>query len=440
MIVCGPVHRYDNKHMANIPTCKPPDPDTRRPKFRPPPGSCDAHCHIFGPGVRYPYAPDRTYTPPDAPLSRFKELQSTLGLERAVLVNASCHGTDNTVIVDAIAQSGGRYRGVANADDSFTERMFEDLHQAGFRGVRFNFVKHLGGVPDMGEFHRVIARIKPLGWHVDLHFDAADLVGYDGLLQELPVPFIIDHMARVPTKAGLEQEPFQHLLQLVRTTPTCWVKISGAERISSNGPPFTDAVPFAQALTAAAPDQILWGTDWPHPNIARHMPNDGDLVDLVPLFAPDPAIQRKILIDNPHRLYGFGDSMNTPDPFDDIPGTTLFDAQRSRQGYHLNMFCMSLMKAENRAAFKADEAAYLQKFPMTPQQRDSVLRRDWNAMIALGGNIYFLAKLFSTDGLSFQHVAALMTGSTQEQYARMMLDGGRSADGNRSKSEWKDRG
>jgi len=129
--------------------------------------------------------------------------------------------------------------------------------------------------------------------------------------------------------------------------------------------------------------------------------------------------------------------MTKPDPFDDIPGTTLFDAQRSREGYHLNMFCMSLMKSENRAAFKADEAAYLQKFPMTAQQRDSVLKRDWNGMIALGCNIYFLAKLFSTDGLSFQHVAALMTGSTQEQYAQMMLDGGRAVEGNRSKSEWK---
>jgi 2-pyrone-4,6-dicarboxylate lactonase len=291
--------------MTQIPTCKAPDPNTHPPKFRPPPGSCDAHCHIFGPGDRYPYAPDRTYTPPDAPLSRFKELQSILGLQRAVLVNASCHGTDNTVIVDAIAQSGGRYRGVANADDSFTERMFEDLHAAGFRGVRFNFVKHLGGVPDMDEFHRVVARIRPLGWHVDLHFDAVDLVGYDELLRGLPVPFIIDHMGRVPTKAGLDQPPFRQLLTLARTHPGCWVKISGAERISSNGPPFTDAVPFAQALIEAAPDRILWGTDWPHPNIARHMPNDGDLVDLVPLLAPDPHQQRKILVDNPHRLYSF---------------------------------------------------------------------------------------------------------------------------------------
>jgi predicted TIM-barrel fold metal-dependent hydrolase len=223
-----------------------------------------------------------------------------------VLVNASCHGTDNTVIVDAIAQSGGRYRGVANADDGFTEKDFERLHAQGFRGVRFNFVKHLGGMPDMAEFHRIIGRIRPLGWHLDLHFDAGDLVEHADLLAGLPVPFIIDHMGRVPTRAGLEQEPFQRLLAVARDNEHCWVKISGAERISTAGPPFTDAAPFARALIEAAPDRILWGTDWPHPNIARHMPNDGDLVDLIPLYAPDSATQRRILIDNPRRLYQFG--------------------------------------------------------------------------------------------------------------------------------------
>jgi 2-pyrone-4,6-dicarboxylate lactonase len=287
-----------------IPTCKAPDPDTRKPKYQPPPGACDAHCHIFGPGDIYPYAPDRSYTPPDAPLSRFKALQETLGLSRAVLVNASCHGSDNTVIVDAIAQSGGTYRGVANSDDSFTEKDFEKLHLAGFRGVRFNFVKHLGGMPDMGEFQRTLARIRPFGWHIDLHFDAGDLIEHDALLKSLPVPFIIDHMGRVPTKNGLGQEPFKLLLNLARTNEKCWIKISGSERISS-GPPFTDAVPFAQALIEAAPDRILWGTDWPHPNIAKHMPNDGDLVDLIPLMMPNASLQKRILVDNPHRLYEF---------------------------------------------------------------------------------------------------------------------------------------
>lgn len=291
--------------MTTIATCKAPDPNTRTPKYRPPPLACDAHCHIFGPADKYPYAPERTYTPPDAPLSRFKQLQAILGLERAVLVNASCHGRDNRVIVDAIAQSHGKYRGVANADASFTEAAFQQLHEAGFRGVRFNFVKHLGGVPDMDDFRHVLERIQPLKWHLDLHFDAGDLLDFDVLLKSLPVPFIIDHMGRVPTKNGLEQAPFKQLLALARSNDKCWIKISGAERISSAGPPFTDAVPFAQALIAAAPDRILWGTDWPHPNIAKHMPNDGDLVDLIPLIMPEVAMQRLILVDNPDRLYQF---------------------------------------------------------------------------------------------------------------------------------------
>jgi 2-pyrone-4,6-dicarboxylate lactonase len=197
--------------MNTIPTCKPPDPDTRKPKYRPPARACDSHCHIFGPGDRYPYSPNRTYTPPDAPLEKFTALQAILGFERAVLVNASCHGTNNQVIVDAIAQSGGRYRGVANVDDTFTERDFETLHRDGFRGVRFNFVRHLGGMPDLDEFHRIISRIKPFGWHVVLHFDAGDLVEFEDLLRTLPVPFVIDHMGRVPAKAGLAQEAFRRL-------------------------------------------------------------------------------------------------------------------------------------------------------------------------------------------------------------------------------------
>ena len=290
--------------MAEIPVCMAPDPNTRVPKYRPPPNACDAHCHIFGPGDKYPYAPDRSYTPPDAPLERFIELQKTLGLSRAVLVNASCHGVDNTVILDAIAQSGGRYRGVANVDESFTDRDFEKLHAGGIRGIRFNFVQHLGGTPDLGEFKRLVARAAALDWHVVLHFDAKDLLEFDSMLRTLPVPFIIDHMGRVPTKDGLEQEPFKILLNVARMD-NCWIKICGAERISSKGPPFTDAVPFAQAILKVVPDRALWGTDWPHPNIKKHMPNDGDLVDLIPLFMPDEALQHKVLVDNPQRLYGF---------------------------------------------------------------------------------------------------------------------------------------
>ena len=292
--------------MTSIPVCMAADPDTRTPDYKPPLGACDAHCHIFGPGDKYPYAPNRSYTPPDAPLERFKELQATLGLSRAVLVNASCHGTDNAVILDAIAQSAGQYRGVANVNADFTDEDFEALNEGGVRGVRFNFVKHLGGTPDLNVFHNVVERIKNLDWHVVLHFDAADLVEFNGLLKKLPVPFIIDHMGRVPTGDGLDQEPFRRLLGAA-SMDNCWVKICGAERISTAGPPFTDAVPFAQALLEVAPERILWGTDWPHPNIKRHMPNDGDLVDLIPLFMPDEALQQAVLVDNPHRLYGFGE-------------------------------------------------------------------------------------------------------------------------------------
>ncbi len=285
-------------------TCAAPDPDTRRPAYKAPPGACDAHCHVFGPAARFPYAPGRSYTPPDAGFEDFARLQSILGLERAVLVQASCHGTDNAAMLDAIARSGGRYRGIATIDDSFDEAALQALHDGGVRGIRFNFVKHLGGAPDLDRIRRCVARVAPLGWHLVLHFDAEDLPAYAGFLAEIPVPVVIDHMARVKTADGLQQPAFQVLLDFMRDEKN-WVKICGAERISSAGPPFHDAVPFAQALLALAPDRILWGTDWPHPNIARWMPNDGDLVDLLPLYAPDPALQRRILVENPARLYGF---------------------------------------------------------------------------------------------------------------------------------------
>jgi 2-pyrone-4,6-dicarboxylate lactonase len=285
-------------------TCAPPDPNTRAPRFVLPPDSCDAHCHVFGPAHAFPYAPDRSYTPPDAPKERLAALHGILGIARAVIVQASCHGTDNRAMLDAIAASGGRYRGVAIVDDGCADADFAALHRGGVRGVRFNFVRHLGGVPDQRVFRRVIERIEALGWHLILHLDAADIVAFSAMFRALRVPFVIDHMGRVIAAGGLRQPPFQALLELMKLE-TCWVKVCGAERIASSGPPFHDALPFAQALLAAAPDRVLWGTDWPHPNIARHMPNDGDLVDLMPLMAPDAATRQKLLVDNPARLYGF---------------------------------------------------------------------------------------------------------------------------------------
>jgi predicted TIM-barrel fold metal-dependent hydrolase len=287
------------------PTIPGPDRDTKTPKFKLPPRACDAHCHIFGPHAKYPYAADRPYTPPDAPFEDFRALHAKLGVGRAVIVNASVHGTDNRVALDAIAASAGAYRAVANIDDTISERELYTLHEGGFRGCRFNFVRHLGGVPDQRVFGRVIEMIAPLGWHVDLHFDAIDLPKYADMLAQLPLSYTIDHMGRVKAGDGLDQLPFRTLIELVTRDEKCWVKVCGCERVSSAGPPFTDAVPFARRIVETAPDRVIWGTDWPHPNV-KVMPNDGDLVDLIPLFAPEAELQEKILVSNPARLFGFG--------------------------------------------------------------------------------------------------------------------------------------
>jgi predicted TIM-barrel fold metal-dependent hydrolase len=281
-----------------------PDPNTRTPEYKAPTGACDAHCHVFGPGDVFPYAPTRRYTPPDSPKEKLRELHDRLGIERAVIVHASCHGTDNRVTLDAIATSGGRYLGVCNADESFTEKQFDELHAGGMRGVRFNFVKHLGGPPDLDRMRRIIAKAEHLPWHVELHFDAKDLLEYEQVLDDIPLPVVLDHMGRTPVADGIDQAPFQSLLGKLAGSDKLWVKVSGSERISAAGPPFIDSVPFAKACIAAAPDRVIWGTDWPHPNV-KIMPNDGDLVDLIPLMAPDPETQQKLLVDNPARLFGF---------------------------------------------------------------------------------------------------------------------------------------
>jgi len=271
--------------------------------FKPPPLACDAHCHVFGPAAKFPYDPKAAYVPEDAPFEKLKELHSRLGLERAVIVHASCHGADMRVTLDAIARSGGRFRGTAIIDSSVSEKDFVRMHEGGIRGVRFNFVRHLGGRPDMVFFNRTVERLKSMGWHLILHLDAQDLVEFEDLFRKIPVPMVIDHMGRVKAAEGLDQAPFRVLLGWMKQE-NFWVKVCGSERVSSKGPPFADAVPFARALIDAAPDRILWGTDWPHPNV-KWLPDDAALLDLFPLMAPDPALQKRILVDNPARLYGF---------------------------------------------------------------------------------------------------------------------------------------
>jgi len=287
-----------------VKTTAPPDPNTRKPKFTPPPLACDAHCHIFGPAARFPYAPDAAYWPPDSPFEGLQKLHSILGIERAVIVHASCHGSDMRVTLDGIARSKGRYRGTAIIDEGFSEKDFQRMHEGGIRGVRFNFVKHLGGRPDMAFFKRTVERVKGMGWHLILHLDATDLAEFSELFRKIPVPMVIDHMGRVKAADGLDQPAFTVLLDWMRQD-NFWVKVCGPERVSSIGPPFTDAVPFARRLIEVAPERILWGTDWPHPNVGKHMPNDGDLMDLFAQMAPTPELQKKILVDNPAWLYGF---------------------------------------------------------------------------------------------------------------------------------------
>jgi len=279
----------------------PPDPNPVKPKYAPPPGACDGHCHIFGPASRFPYAPDRRYTPHDAGRETLAALHRHLGLSRAVLVQASCHGTDNSAMLDAMDWSKGAWHGVAMVTKDVTDMELMTLHAAGARGVRFNFVAHLGGAPDLKNVEAVIARVTPLGWHIQLHLDAEDIETYRGFLNRLRVPFIIDHMGRVEAKHGLDQKPFRQLLDLMKND-LAWVKVSGPERISSAGKPFHDAIPFARALIAAAPDRVLWGTDFPHPNV-KVMPNDGELVDLFAKTVEDEPTRKKILVDNPDRLY-----------------------------------------------------------------------------------------------------------------------------------------
>jgi predicted TIM-barrel fold metal-dependent hydrolase len=224
-----------------------------------------------------------------------------LGFERAVIVQASAHGTDNRAMLDALASDPRRYRGVALIDDSFSDRDLERMHEAGVRGARFNFVRSLGGHPDMAVFHRTVERIKALGWHVVLHFSGPDIPELSPIIRALPVPFVIDHMGRVDAALGTGHEHFQELLRLVMLDGA-WVKLSGAERMTKR--PYDVAMPFARALFAARPDRVLWGTDFPHPNLKDSV-DETETVALIPQFAPTLAQQQALLVDNPTRLYGF---------------------------------------------------------------------------------------------------------------------------------------
>jgi 2-pyrone-4,6-dicarboxylate lactonase len=289
---------------APQPTIAPPHPAPRKPALALPALSCDAHCHIFGPHARFPYAPRRSFTPPDAPKEKLAALHDHLGLARALIVQSACHGTDHAALLDALAWGKGRYRGVALLDATTTAEEVRRLHEAGVRGARFNFLPHLGGYPPSQLIHGIERLVAPFGWHFGIHVTGPDLIACETLIRSINVPVVIDHMARFDIAQGFSSEAFTLLLKLLENDRVA-VKLSGIDRLTKQGPPYGDALAFARQLAAHAPDGVVWGTDWPHPNHQGPIPDDGELVDLIAEIAPSEAARAKLLVTNPARLFGF---------------------------------------------------------------------------------------------------------------------------------------
>lgn len=280
-----------------------PDWVTKKPKFAMPPLACDAHVHVYGPGARFPFAQNYVHAAFDAPKEALVTMHDTIGAARGVIVHGATHGTDLSVTLDALEAGRGRYRAVAIVGNAVTDRRLEELHVAGVRGIRYNFVPHLGGPPDMEDFKRMAARIAPLGWHVVLHMKAEHIIEFGEVLRSLPVTILFDHMLRLDPSKGDRQEPMLRLLDFLGDGH--WVKVAALEKLSKQRYPFADSVAIGAALVRAAPERVIWGTDWPHPSVGAQRTNDGDLVDLIPALAPERAQQIKLLVDNPARLYGF---------------------------------------------------------------------------------------------------------------------------------------
>ncbi|NKQ54872.1 amidohydrolase family protein [Amycolatopsis sp. K13G38] len=286
------------------PTCPGPDPNPKAPVISLPAGACDAHCHIFGPVSRFPYAEDRTFTPPEAPLADLRRLHDFLGFERSVIVQSACHGTDHSALLDALEQGGGRYRGVALVTPATPDEEIARLHEAGVRGARLHFTPHLGPAPSTETIRAIVGRIEAHGWHIALHVAGDGIAEHEDLVRSLPLPVVIDHMARVDPRSGSDSKAVAALLRLLDSGDV-WVKLSGADRIATRPPELGDAVALARLLATEAPDRVVWGTDFPHPNTHGFMPNDGDLVNALAEIAPGEAALRRLLVTNPARCFGF---------------------------------------------------------------------------------------------------------------------------------------
>ncbi|MGK6306313.1 amidohydrolase family protein [Variovorax sp. DT-64] len=272
------------------------------------PGACNAHCHVFGPRTRFPYAADATFLPKeDAPKEQLYALNDRLGLERCVVVQSACHGFDNRATEDAVASRPSSYRGIALLPTTVQDAELKRLDAAGFRGVRFNFMGHLGRHTPIEDVLSLAARFAPLGWHLQIHGDPALLTDLGPALRRCPTPVVIDHIGRIDAARGMDQPDFQALLKLM-ADERFWVKVSGMDRITRLGPPYADAQPFARTLVAEFGDRVVWGNDWPHPNHAGPEPDEQQLVDLIDEIAPTETARHALMVRNPERLYHFGDT------------------------------------------------------------------------------------------------------------------------------------
>ena len=286
-----------------------------KPRFKLPAGAVDAHCHVFGPGDVFPYAPERKYTPCDASKEQLFALRDHLGFDKNVIVQATCHGSDNRALVDALKASNGKARGVATVNRNVTDAELQEMHSAGVRGTRFNFVKRLADFTPREVLLEIANRIAPLGWHVVIYFEAVDLPELYDFYTALPTTVVVDHMGRPDVTKPVDGPEFELFVKMMREHSNIWSKVSCPERLSVSGPKalngepnlengaYADVVPFAKRLVETFPDRVLWGTDWPHPNLKDHMPDDGLLVDFIPQIATTPELQQKLLVDNPTRLY-----------------------------------------------------------------------------------------------------------------------------------------
>lgn len=296
-----------NPKSSEPPVCAAFDPRPRQPRITLPPHACDTHAHICGPIARYAYYSERIYTPADALLPDYRHMLTTLGVERAVLVQPSVYGTDNTVMLEAMKAASPHFRGVAVVAEDISAHELERMHESGVRGVRVNIVdvkdRKAGTLP-LDSLKKLALKVAPFGWHLEFLMHVDEFPDLDRMLADFPVDTVYGHLGYMRTDQGIAAPGFQALLRMMQSG-RAWVKLTGPYRISTQPLPHADTNAYAHALIKAAPQQVIWGTDWPHVMVKGAMPNDGDLCNLLGDWVPDAATRQQVLVDNPARLYGF---------------------------------------------------------------------------------------------------------------------------------------